>query len=80
VPGYLTIADKAAFSAIGWDITLAEAPSCPADLSGDGSVGADDLATLIAGWGAGGPADLDGSGSVDAADVASLIAAWGACP
>ena len=54
----------------------------PADLDGDGVVGAGDLASLIAAWGvcpASGdcPADLDGDGSVGASDLASLIAAWG---
>ena len=51
----------------------------PADLDGDGSVGAGDLAILLAGWGAcaGCPADLDGDGSVGASDLASLLAAWG---
>jgi autotransporter-associated beta strand protein len=53
--------------------------SCPADLSADGFVAADDLASLIAAWGqTGTPADLDGGG-VGASDLAALIAAWGPC-
>ncbi len=47
------------------------------DLSGDGAVGADDLALLLAAWGeAGGPADISGDGTVDAADLGLLLAAW----
>jgi hypothetical protein len=79
-PGYLTLADRLAFSLIGWDIELASAPGCPADLSGDGNVGADDLAALIGAWGGAGAADLDGDGEVGPADLAALIGAWGACP
>lgn len=55
--------------------------SCPADLDGDGQVGASDLAQLLGSWGpGGGAADLDGNGSVNAADLALLLGAWGACP
>jgi hypothetical protein len=51
----------------------------PGDLNGDGTVGADDLATLLANWGPcpGCPADLDGDGEVGAADLAILLANWG---
>ncbi|MCA9290616.1 MAG: VCBS repeat-containing protein, partial [Phycisphaerales bacterium] len=60
-----------------------EAPNaCPADLSGDGTVGPPDLAALLAAWGAGAgsPADLDGNGTVGPPDLAILLASWGACP
>lgn len=53
---------------------------CPADLDGDGVVGASDLAGLLGGWGAPGAADLNGSGAVDSSDLAALLGAWGACP
>ena len=53
--------------------------ACPADLTGDGSVGADDLATLLGAWGTAGASDLDGSGSVTSADLAILLGAWGPC-
>ncbi len=66
----LTVTGPAAISVTG---------DCPADLDGDGAVGAADLAELLAAWGQGGPADFDGSGGVDAADLAVLLAAWGAC-
>ena len=59
-------------------------PCNPADLDGDGDVGAFDLALLLGSWGpctAKGdcPADLDGNGDVGAFDLASLLGAWGPC-
>jgi len=53
--------------------------TCPADLSGNGAVSAEDLAIIIAGWGEQGSTDLDGSGATGAEDLAALIAAWGDC-
>jgi hypothetical protein len=55
---------------------------CPADLDGDGIVGASDLATLLGAWGStkGGSADIDGDGSVGAPDLSAMLAAWGSCP
>jgi hypothetical protein len=56
--------------------------ACPADLDGDGDVGASDLSELLAAWGACGggcAADIDASGDVGAADLSLLLAAWGAC-
>jgi hypothetical protein len=66
------------------DIGAYEAPAglaglCPADLDGDGVVGASDLATLIGGWGGSGAADLDADGVIGASDLAALIGAWGPC-
>jgi len=56
---------------------------CPADLDGDGLVGAADLSALLSAWGstgtAAGAADIDGDGSVGAADLAALLGAWGEC-
>lgn len=49
----------------------------PADLDGDGTVGAGDLSILLGAWGTPGPGDLDGDGDVGAADLSSLLAAWG---
>lgn len=51
-------------------------PVNPADLNGDGAVNAQDLATLLGGWGAPGPADFNQSGTVDASDLATLLGAW----
>lgn len=53
---------------------------CPADLDGDGAVGASDLAILLGAWGQRGAADLDGDGNVGASDLAVLLGAWGSCP
>jgi hypothetical protein len=49
----------------------------PADLNGDGSIDAADLAILLSNWGVGGIGDLNGDGSVEASDLAALLAAWG---
>ena len=56
-------------------------PDCPADLSGDGEVGAADLGGLLAAWNSdpGGPPDFDGDGTVGPADLAFLLANWGSC-
>ncbi|MDZ4829646.1 MAG: hypothetical protein SGJ09_05530 [Phycisphaerae bacterium] len=53
--------------------------ACLADLDGDGTVLANDLAVLLGAWGpcAGCAADLDGSGDVDAIDLSVLLGAWG---
>jgi uncharacterized membrane protein len=57
------------------------AQPCPADLNGDDTVGAQDLAALLgAGDSFGGPADLNGDGAIGAQDLAILLSAWGACP
>jgi hypothetical protein len=59
-----------------------DAPPCPADLDGSGTVDAADLASVLSAWGScsGCTADLDGNGQVDAADLASILSAWGVCP
>jgi hypothetical protein len=54
-------------------------PGCLADIDGDGSVGAGDLAELLGSWGGIGAADLDGSEVVDGGDLTLLLSAWGAC-
>ena len=57
------------------------AQPCPADLNGDDTVGAQDLAVLLGSWDSfGGPADLNGDGAIGAQDLAILLGAWGACP
>lgn len=55
-------------------------PPCPADLNGDGVVGATDLTLLLGAWGTSGPGDLSGDGSVGAPDLTLLLGAWGPCP
>ncbi|MBL9147686.1 MAG: hypothetical protein JNM94_03245 [Phycisphaerae bacterium] len=54
--------------------------ACNADLTGDGAVGADDLAALLGAWGGAGGADLDGDGVVGPEDLGGLLGAWGPCP
>lgn len=49
----------------------------PADLDGNGTVDAADLATLLGQWGGPGSGDLDGDGTVGASDLAMLLGAWG---
>lgn len=67
-------------TAVAWvESNLVETPSvCAADLDADGSVGAADLALVLASW-ATPTADLDGDGDTGAADLSMLLAAWGAC-
>lgn len=52
---------------------------CPADISGNGVVGSEDLAALLGAWGGPGAGDLDGDGVVSASDLAALLGAWGPC-
>jgi hypothetical protein len=54
---------------------------CIADLDGDGTVGAADLAILLGTWGpcAGCPADFNGDGIINAPDLAQLLGNWGPC-
>ena len=62
-------------------ITCAPGTGCEEDLSGDGSVGAADLANLLAAWGTDpdGPPDFDGNNTVGPEDLGALLAAWGPC-
>ncbi|MFO0827289.1 MAG: hypothetical protein U0572_03980 [Phycisphaerales bacterium] len=60
--------------------STADAPACPADIDGSGTVDGADLGLLLGSWGSSGPADIDGSGTVDAADLGLLLGAWGLCP
>jgi len=75
----------AATPAISWTYTPIGDPlarvtivpsEVPADLTGDETVGAPDLAVLISAWGSPG-ADLDGDDVTGPADLAILISAWG---
>ena len=53
---------------------------CPADLDGDGIVGASDLATVLARWGSADvAADLDADGQVGPGDLAMMLASWNSC-
>lgn len=53
---------------------------CPADLTGDRTVDAADLAVVLSGWGEGQTTgDLDADGNTGASDLAVVLGAWGAC-
>jgi hypothetical protein len=57
---------------------------CPADLSGDTTVDAIDLAVLLGAWGPGDCApvscDFDGDGSIGCYDLEYLLGNYGSCP
>lgn len=53
---------------------------CPADVTGDGDVGADDILLVLGDWGAlDSPADADGDGVVDVNDLLLVVSSWGPC-
>jgi DNA-binding beta-propeller fold protein YncE len=55
-----------------------DACECIADLSGDGSVGVDDILALLAVWGS--PAgDVTGDGTTGVDDLLVVLDAWGGC-
>ena len=82
----VTASQPATFSIVASTAEGALTPPtpCPADLTGDGSVGGGDLAILLGDWDPIGPsssiADVSGDGRVDAADLAIMLGAWGPCP
>ncbi len=83
----LTAGDSAAveFTLVFSDATPTIASGCPADVSGDGAVGPEDLAALLGSWGQTSDCsvqldgDLTQDGVVDAADLAALLGMWGPC-
>jgi hypothetical protein len=80
ITGYAIRATDSAWSPFVLDLHPAK-QRCPADLDGNGEVGAPDIASLLSQWGTiGGSADLDGDGTVASSDIAVLLAAWGVCP
>ena len=68
----------AATTADGLVTAAGLAAPCPADLSGDGAVGIEDLLGLLAAWGTPG-GDIDGDGTAGIMDLLALLAAWGPC-
>ena len=56
-------------------------PVCPSDLSGDNTVGSDDISLMLLDWGscANCPADLNGDNSVGSDDLSLLLLDWGPC-
>jgi hypothetical protein len=63
---------------VNGNLTPDSCEGSPADLNGDGSVTAADLAILLSNWGScvGCAADFDGNGFVDAADLSTLLSVW----
>ena len=62
-----------------------EAPSCQADLDGNGAVDVLDLLLVIQNWmscegGTCPPGDINESGQIDIIDLLYLLEAWGECP
>jgi hypothetical protein len=62
-------------SGLDWSGPIGGGPA--ADLNGDGSVNATDLAILLGGWGTA-DGDVNGDGTTDASDLAELLGAWSA--
>jgi hypothetical protein len=79
--------------ALGGDIAIAYTDAgdnelgnwcCPGDVDGDGDVDADDLGTLLAGYGdasldADDREDCSRDGDVDVADLIGMLSQWGTC-
>jgi hypothetical protein len=55
------------------------APTCAADLTGDGQVNGADLGLLIGAWELTPLGDLNGDGITDGADLGLMLTAFGAC-
>jgi hypothetical protein len=80
ITGYAIRATDLAWSPFVLDLRPAR-PACPADIDGNGEVGAPDIASLLSQWGTlSGSADLNGDDEVGAQDIAILLGAWGPCP
>ena len=77
------LADPAAALRVGYNTTSVElVATCPADADADGSVGLNDLLTVLSGFGAGTQAgasagDLDADGTVGLDDLLAVLAAFG---
>lgn len=61
----------------GFELELCDVSSPDPDIDGDGSVGAADVAVVLAEWGRSfSRADLNADGTVDARDLATVLAGW----
>jgi hypothetical protein len=66
--------------------TASQLSVCPGDINGDGEIGIEDLADMLAAWGPCPPtpdpcsSDLDGDGLVGITDFLDLLSLWGPCP
>ena len=57
-----------------------DAPACPADLDGNGSVDFNDLVVVLGAWGCSNcPEDINGDGITDFNDLVNLLSAYGPC-
>ena len=63
-------------------ISCDAAPTCDADVSGDGQVNVNDLLAVVNSWGAcvGCPADVNGDDMVNVNDLLQIVNHWGPCP
>ncbi len=65
------------FNNLGFRVSQAAVPPCPADFNNDGDVDADDFIAFIAAWDAGQiAADFNADGGVDSDDVIAFFGAW----
>lgn len=65
----------------GFILDLSRPPKCPSDLNGDGEIGAADLLSVRAAWGAAtASSDDGGDGTVDAAELWANLVTRGGCP
>jgi hypothetical protein len=55
------------------------APTCPADLTGDGVVDGADLGLVLTAWGNSPLGDLTGDGITNGADLGLMLTAFGPC-
>jgi hypothetical protein len=63
------------------DVCEEPPPACPEDITGDGTVGVNDLLAVLDAWGTDDEAaDINDDGVVNVTDLLSIIDAWGACP
>ena len=79
----ITVSD---YSFIPYDVTavagaiVITTAGCDEDVTGNGSVGFDDLLAVMSAWGVCDcPADVDGDGIVGLGDLLRVLASWGGC-
>ncbi|MFM7052713.1 MAG: M14 family zinc carboxypeptidase [Planctomycetota bacterium] len=58
-------------------VLTAGCPANPADINGDGTIDASDLAIMLGNWGSPGVGDLNGDGTVGGPDLTILLGSWG---
>ena len=59
-------------------VIISEAPDCPADIDGDGTVNGADLARVLGSWATSDEdADVNEDGTVDGTDLAMILGEWG---